>query len=84
MCVRYHRGVSPEDEVRSVLVTGGEARHRALCEQIGRALRVSASLADPLARVGRSGAEPVSGMKLEEKQPGWAVAVGLCLSPTDL
>ena len=71
------------DMDRAVFV-GGEARHRGLCQHIARALRVSAQMADPIARVGRGGTEPAVGVDLKQAQPGWAVALGLCLSPTDL
>ena len=32
----------------------------------------------------RTGVEPASGVDFKRAQPGWAVALGLCLSPTDL
>ena len=49
-----------------------------------RVLRLGAESADPLARVARSGKEPTTGLTLDQPQPGWAVALGMCLSPTDL
>ena len=84
MCLRYHRSLSPSESVERIVFTGGEARHAPLCEHLAESLRLPAQVADPLARVGRSGREPVSGFSLSEPQPGWAVAMGLAMSPTDL
>jgi hypothetical protein len=47
-------------------------------------LKLPAQMADPLARIVRTGAEPALGVDLKQPQPGWAVVLGLCLSPTDL
>ena len=66
------------------MFVGGESSHEALCAEIARVLKLPAQAADPLARVGRSGNEPAEGVDLSSAQPGWAVAMGLCLSPTDL
>lgn len=84
MCVRYHASQFPSRKVDRVLFVGGEARHRGLCQHIAKALRLPAQAADPMARVARSGKEPAFGIDLKLPQPGWAVALGLCLSPTDL
>lgn len=84
MCVRYHASQFPARKVDRVLFVGGEARHRGLCQHIAKVLRLPAQAADPMARVARSGKEPASGIDLKLPQPGWAVALGLCLSPTDL
>jgi len=84
MCSRYHASQFPSRKVDRVLFVGGEARHRGLCQHIAKALRLPAQAADPMARVARSGKEPAFGIDLKQPQPGWAVALGLCLSPTDL
>lgn len=84
MCLRYHRSLSPSETVERIVFTGGEARHAPLCAHLAESLRLPAQVADPLARVGRSGREPVSGLTLSDAQPGWAVAMGLAMSPTDL
>jgi hypothetical protein len=47
-------------------------------------VRLSWQVADPFARVSRTGQERVRGVEFTSPQPGWAVALGLCLSPTDL
>jgi Tfp pilus assembly PilM family ATPase len=84
LCLRYHQSVFPGKRLSRVVFVGGEARHTALCQHIARVLKTAAHVADPLARVGRSGHEVTTGVDLREPQPGWAVAMGLCLSPTDL
>lgn len=84
MCARYHASQFPTRKVDRVLFVGGEARHRGLCQHVAKALRLPAQAADPMARVARSGKEPAYGIDLKQPQPGWAVALGLCLSPTDL
>lgn len=84
MCLRYHESLFPGQRVDRAVFVGGEARHRGMCQHVARVLRLPAQIADPLARVGRSGREPATGVDLSEPQPGWAVALGLCLCPTDL
>ncbi|HYE60940.1 MAG TPA: pilus assembly protein PilM [Phycisphaerales bacterium] len=84
MCVRYHESQFPGKRVERAIFVGGEARHKGLCQAIAKALRLPAQMADPLARVARTGSEPALGVDLKQPQPGWAVTLGLCLSPTDL
>lgn len=84
LCVRYHDSAFPEKPLSRIVFVGGESRHRALCEHIARAMRLPAQVADPMAIVNRTGKEPVSGVDMTKPQPGWAVALGLCLGKTDL
>jgi Tfp pilus assembly PilM family ATPase len=84
MCLRYHEAVFPGRRPARVVFVGGESRHRGLCQHIARRLRIPAQVADPLARLSRTGNEPAKDVDLGVTQPGWAVAVGLCLSPADL
>lgn len=84
MCLRYHESLFPSRRVSGMVFVGGEARHAGLCQHLARALRLPAQIADPLARVARTGKEPASGVNLREAQPGWTVPLGLCMSPTDL
>jgi hypothetical protein len=67
-----------------VIFLGGESRQRLVCEHLARSLRLAAQSVDPLARLARSGKVPCEGVDVTAPQPGWAVAVGMCLSPTDL
>ncbi|MGD9690597.1 MAG: pilus assembly protein PilM [Phycisphaerales bacterium] len=84
MCLRYHDALFPGRKLTRTIFVGGESRHTALCQHVARVLKAPASIADPLARIARTGNEPVEGVKFDRPQPGWAVAVGLCLGPTDL
>ncbi len=84
MCVRYYNGLCPQRKIERVVFLGGESRQMALCTHIARRLNLPAQVADPLARVTRTGNEPCIGTDLSGSQPGWAVALGLCLRPTDL
>jgi Tfp pilus assembly PilM family ATPase len=84
MCLRYHRMLFPDRPVEKVIFLGGESRQRLVCEHLARSLRLAAQSVDPLARLARSGKVPCEGVDVTAPQPGWAVAVGMCLSPTDL
>ena len=84
MCVRYYASQFPTRKVERVVFVGGEARHLGLCQHIAKVLRLPAQMADPMARVARSGKEPATGIDLKQPQPAWAVPLGLCLSQTDL
>ena len=83
-CVRYYNGLCPQRKIERVVFLGGESRQIALCTHIAKRLNMPAQIADPLARVTRTGNEPCIGTDLSGSQPGWAVALGLCLRPTDL
>ncbi|MBS0197431.1 MAG: pilus assembly protein PilM [Planctomycetes bacterium] len=84
MCMRYHSSQCPELSIDRVVFIGGESRHMGLCQHIAKALKLPAQMADPLARVSRTGKEPCRGVDFSQPQPGWAVALGLCVGPTDL
>lgn len=84
MCMRYYDSIFPGRRMDRAIFVGGEARHRGLCQHIARALRLPAQIADPMARIARNGQEPVQGVSFRDPQPGWAVALGVCLAPADL
>ena len=84
MSLRYHGSLFPSTKVSRVVFVGGESRHTALCHHVAKMLRLPAQVGDPLARISRTGKEPVLGVDLSIPQPGWAVPLGLCLCPTDL
>ena len=84
MCLRYYDAMFPGRRLDRAIFVGGEAAHKGLCQSIARAIRLPAQVADPLARVARTGNELVKDVDLRTGQPGWAVAMGLCLAPTDL
>lgn len=83
-CLRYHASHFTGKRVERAVFIGGEARQLGLCQRIARSLKLPAQMADPLARVARTGGEPAVGVNLTQPQPGWSVPLGLCLSPTDL
>ncbi|QOI99941.1 MAG: pilus assembly protein PilM [Phycisphaeraceae bacterium] len=82
--LRYHQSVFPGKKVDRIVFVGGESKNKGICQHVARVLRLPAQVADPLARVARTGKEPCVGVDLTTPQPGWAVPLGLCLSPTDL
>lgn len=84
MCLRYYEAMFPGKRVDRAILFGGEARHRGLCQHIARKIRLQAHVADPLARMGRTGKESVRGVDFTTPQPGWTIPFGLSLCPTDL
>ncbi len=84
MCLRYHHGLFPERKVNRVIFLGGESRQVWLCQHIVRRLGLPAQLGDPLARLEKPGNMKTPNLDLSKPQPGWAVAYGLCSSPTDI
>lgn len=83
MCLRYYESLFPGKRIDRAIFFGGEARHRGLCQHIARKIRLPGHVADPLARMSRTGAEPVIGVDFTTPQPGWTIAFGLSLCPTD-
>jgi type IV pilus assembly protein PilM len=84
MCLRYHRGLFPGRQVDRIIFLGGEARQTWLCRHIVKELDIPAQLGDPLARLDRQTSLNTPGLELDQPQPGWAVACGLCSAPADL
>jgi type IV pilus assembly protein PilM len=84
MSVRYFTSQLGGRKPDRVLFVGGEALSRGVCQKIAKQLRTAAQSADPVAWVAKTGAEPSVGVDLKQPQPGWAAAMGLALSPTDL
>lgn len=83
-CMRYYEAIFCGKRVQRAIFVGGESRHRGLCQHIAKRLRLPAQVADPMARMARTGREPCAGVDFSQPQPGWAVAFGLSLCPTDL
>jgi Tfp pilus assembly PilM family ATPase len=85
MCLRYHRTLFPEVRLSSALFVGGESRHEPLCRALAERLRLSAHVAEPLAVIdGADDASRAVNIDFSQPQPGWTVALGLCLSPADI
>ncbi|HWB19874.1 MAG TPA: pilus assembly protein PilM [Phycisphaerales bacterium] len=83
MCLRYHHTLFNGRAINRVIFVGGETRQAWLCQHIVKVLRLSAQLGDPLARLTVQESMETPGLVLGRPQPGWAVACGLCASPTD-
>ena len=83
MCLRYHHGLFNDRRVDRVIFLGGESRQVWLCQHIVRRLGLPAQLGDPLARVDKGNIKTPN-LESSSPQPGWAVAYGLCSSPTDI
>ena len=85
LVMRHHRGRHPEHPIQRLVLFGGEANQQNLCRRIAAALGVAGQLGDPLAGLYKAGAaEVTAGVDVEVTQPGWAVAMGLCLSEANL
>jgi type IV pilus assembly protein PilM len=81
LCLRYYRSLFADRTIEKLVFLGGEARNVKTCHSIARAVRIAAQLGDPFARLSRLGLNhKVSGIDMEQPQPGWAVPMGLCLS----
>lgn len=84
LCLRYHEALFPGRKIGRAIFVGGEARHLGICQSIAKAMRLPASVADPLARFSRKPTLTGSNVDLSKPQPGFAVCTGLAFSPTDL
>lgn len=84
MCMRYYQSIFPDRKVDRAVFIGGGARDAAMCKHIASALKVPGQSVDPLARIKRTGKEPVAGVDFSQPQPAWTVAYGLTRAPTDL
>ncbi len=84
MGLRYHAALFPGRPVGRAVFVGGGACDMDLCRHIARKLRLAAQIADPISTVDAGGLTSLNGLDLTIPQPGWAVPLGLCLSPTDL
>ncbi len=94
MCLRFHAGQFPQRKVQRLIFVGGESSDRGLCLHISKVLKLQAYIADPFGRFHKvngpgdmgPGGAPSSTVHVDltRPQPGWAVAMGLCVCPTDL
>ncbi|HBS28305.1 MAG TPA: hypothetical protein DEB06_02385 [Phycisphaerales bacterium] len=84
MCHRYHQALFPDHAVDRVIFTGGGAERPDLCQAVTNALRLPTLAADPLSGLPRPGDFKALGLDLSRPTPGWAMPLGLAVSPTDL
>ncbi len=80
MCVRYHRSLFPDREISRIILNGGESRDSELCRYIASILGLNAYVGDPLKRVQSTKTSQMREIGKLNEQPGWAVAIGLCLT----
>lgn len=69
MC--YHEALFPGKKIERAVFVGGESRH-APSASSSPAPSDPRQVADPLARVARTGKEPMTGVDLREAQPAWS------------
>ena len=83
MSIRYHQALFPGRAINRTVFVGGGSNDTELCRHVAKKLRVAAQVADPLSTF-ETPAYETPGVDLLTPQPGWALPLGLCLSPTDL
>jgi len=85
MTMRHYDSRYPDQPIEKLIFIGGEANRISICQKLARAVHLPAQLGDPFARLSRvnAGAAPL-GVDLSQPQPGWSVAMGLCLSEANL
>lgn len=77
LCRRYYETTFPQQPIQRLIFVGGEARQKALCQHIAKAMGLAAQVGDPMSRLVRG-----SDVELEKiPQPNWAVAIGLSMGP---
>lgn len=82
---RHYESRYPDQPIEKLVFIGGEANRIDICQKLARSVHVAAQLGDPFARLSRLNAEASTmGIDLAQPQPGWAVALGLCLSEANL
>ncbi len=80
LCRRYYESTFPDKPIDRMIFVGGEARQRALCQQVAREMGLAAQIGDPLVRMGRiSDLSVECGIDRRQPQPAWAVAIGLSM-----
>ena len=79
-CLRYYEATFRNQPVERMVLAGGQAYDKRLCQLLAERLNLPAQIGDPLVRIGRvAGAGLQIGLDRREPQPQWAVAVGLSL-----
>lgn len=85
LVMRHHRGRHPNTPIRRVVLVGGEANRTPLCGRIADALGVAVQRGDAFEGLYKAGTDSAThGIDINQPQPGWAVAKGLCLSEANL
>ncbi|MBL8747180.1 MAG: pilus assembly protein PilM [Phycisphaerae bacterium] len=82
-CMRYYHALAPDRKIERVIFAGGESSRPELCKRLARGLGVPAQVADVLVTVPSGPGMKLDGVALEDSTPEWAVALGLCMLPTE-
>jgi Tfp pilus assembly PilM family ATPase len=82
LCLGYHASMFEGRPVRRVIFSGGGAGHHGLCQRIAQTLALPGQLGDPGARLAPGGADD-GVLDITRPEPGWAVAMGLSMLPTN-
>lgn len=83
MCLRYHKGLFPDQEITRTVFIGGESTQSWLSGHIRNQLGMNAYIGDPIARFADRGATHIPNISMDEPQPGWTIVCGLCTAPSD-
>lgn len=78
----YLESLHPDKSLNRIIFVGGESRMADACELISSMLGIPAQIASPTCTLDPRGTSEETDFTIP--QPGWSVAVGLCVSPTDL
>jgi Tfp pilus assembly PilM family ATPase len=83
LCRRYYETTFQDKPVQRLMFLGGEARQKALCQHIARAMGLAAQVGDPLPRLKREndGEDGIECLDRKSQHPSWAVAIGLSIGP---
>ncbi len=83
MCARYHRSLFENRSLDRVVFIGGESMDRDLCREVAESLGVATYQGNPFGRLLRTGEERFVGFDGTHSEPGWSVAMGLCVCPAN-
>jgi Tfp pilus assembly PilM family ATPase len=79
-CLRYYESVFRSQPVERMILVGGQAFDKRLCQSLAQRLNLPAQIGDPLIRIQRIGGAGMHiGLDRRDPQPQWAVAVGLSI-----
>lgn len=87
LAVRYFGAITANaggEPIGRCVFVGGGAGDLELCTRLARSLRLPAQAGDPLSAYGWPTKHHAPGVEAGAGKPEWAVALGLCLAPTDL
>lgn len=84
MTLRHYNSRYPDQPLEKIIFVGGEANRVSTCQRLAQSVNLPAQMGDPFARLARGSGSPPMGVDLSQPQPGWTVALGLCLNEANL